>query len=215
MYYNEWVYHQLRKLRYRRITQEDMQALKGDKCVEIDTLDARCIDFGEMDLTPHYLAGGYYDYSNFAGARLNSDMSGTGLNHCNFSHADVNGCWFDGSEAAGATFRGAKARACDFNNMQTEGICFRNADLRDSTIWLCSLYRADLRGADMRGCDLKVTCWPLSRLSYGVHVDRRIFAQLAHHLCNVVVDDEECKAAQDALRTLASEFEYTYDPDDD
>ena len=39
-----------------------------------------------------------------------------------------------------------------------------------------------------------------------MQIDKRIFAQLAYHLCRVIVDDDECKAAQKALYPIANQF---------
>ena len=69
-----------------------------------------------------------------------------------------------------------------------------------------NLTNADLRGASLRGADLDYSCWHLWCGSLDVKVDKRIFAQLAYHLCRVIVDDEECKAAQAALYPIANQF---------
>lgn len=73
---------------------------------------------------------------------------------------------------------------------------FRGADLQD----------ANLRGANLQGADIDYACWPLWCGSLDVRVDRRIFCQLAYHLCRVIVDDEDCKEAQLMLGRLANEF---------
>ena len=65
---------------------------------------------------------------------------------------------------------------------------------------------ANLRGADLQDADIDYACWPLWCGSLDVKVDRRIFRQLAYHLCRVIVDDEECKDAQLMLGRLANEF---------
>ena len=72
----------------------------------------------------------------------------------------------------------------------------RGADLRD----------ANLRGADFRGANIDYSCWPLWCGSLDVKIDRRIFCQLAYHLCRVIVDDDDCKEAQLMLGRLANEF---------
>ena len=65
--------------------------------------------------------------------------------------------------------------------------------------------KADLQDADLRGANIDYSCWPLWCGSLDVKVDRRIFCQLAYHLCRVIVDDE-CKEAQLMLGRLANEF---------
>lgn len=66
--------------------------------------------------------------------------------------------------------------------------------------------QADLRAADLRGANIDYSCWPLWCGSLDVIVDRRIFCQLAYHLCRVIVDDDDCKEAQLMLGRLANEF---------
>lgn len=80
------------------------------------------------------------------------------------------------------------------------------ADLRGADLQGAGLRCADLRGADLRGADVDYSCWPLWCGSLDVIVDRRIFCQLAYHLCRVIVDDDECKEAQLMLGKLANEF---------
>ena len=82
----------------------------------------------------------------------------------------------------------------------------RGADLRDANLRDADLWRANLRGADLWGANLDYSCWPLWCGSLGVKIDKRIFCQLAYHLCRTIVDDEECKAAQRALYPLANQF---------
>ena len=83
---------------------------------------------------------------------------------------------------------------------------FWGADLRGADLWGANIRGADLRGADLRGADVDYSCWPLWCGSLDVIVDRRIFCQLAYHLCRVIVDDDECKEAQLMLGKLANEF---------
>lgn len=84
-----------------------------------------------------------------------------------------------------------------------------NEVLRKHVLWLdgdtCG-QRADLREANLRGADLDFAAWPLWCGSLDAIVDKRIFCQLAYHLCRVVVDDPECKAAQRALYPIANQF---------
>ena len=76
------------------------------------------------------------------------------------------------------------------------------ANLRDANLRDANLERANLRGAN-----LDYSCWPLWCGSLrNVRIDKRIFAQLAYHICRVIVDDDECKAAQRALYPIANQF---------
>ena len=85
----------------------------------------------------------------------------------------------------------------------------RGANLRGAD--LCNLRGANLRGADLweadlRGADLDYSCWPLWCGSLGVRVCKRIAAQLAYHFFQLVCDDPEVIAAQNAIIPLANQF---------
>ena len=85
----------------------------------------------------------------------------------------------------------ADLRGADLRDANLRGADLQGADLRDA-----NLRGADLTGADFRGADIDYICWPLWNGSLGIKVDRRIFCQLAYHLCRVIVDDDDCKEAQ-------------------
>ena len=76
----------------------------------------------------------------------------------------------------------------------------------DPTGECADLSRANLGEANLCEADLDYASWPLWRGSLDVIVDKRIICQLAYHLCRVVVDDPECKAAQQALYPIANQF---------
>lgn len=70
-----------------------------------------------------------------------------------------------------------------------------------------NLAGANLKDANLEGANLDYSCWPLWCGSLrNVRIDKRIFAQLAYHICRVIVDDDECKAAQRALYPIANQF---------
>lgn len=100
-----------------------------------------------------------------------------------------------------ADFRGADLSGTDFKDTD-----LRHANLRGANLLGANLRAADLTGADIRGADIDFSCWPLWCGSLDVKVDRRIFCQLAYHLCRVIVDDDDCKEAQLMLGRLANEF---------
>ena len=105
--------------------------------------------------------------------------------------ADLQGADLQDADLQGADLRGANLRGTDL----------LGADLRGT-----KLQGADLHGADLHGADIDYACWPLWCGSFDVRVDRRIFCQLAYHLCRVIVDDDSCKEAQLMLGRLANEF---------
>ena len=105
--------------------------------------------------------------------------------------------WINGEEGG---------RRADLWSVNFQGADLRGADLQDADLWGADLQDANLRGANLRGADIDYNCWPLCCGSLDVRVDRRIFCQLAYHLCRVIVDDEDCKEAQLMLGRLANEF---------
>ena len=94
-------------------------------------------------------------------------------------------------------------KCADLRGADLHGANLRGADLHGADLCEADLRWANLHGADLRGADLDFASWPLWCGTRGVHVDARIFRQLAMHLCGVIVDDDECRAAQGALMPLA------------
>jgi hypothetical protein len=107
----------------------------------------------------------------------------------------------DENEGSRADLRWANLQVADL-----QGADLKMADLRWANLQGSNLQGADLQGADLQGADIDYSCWPLWCGSLSVIVDKRVFAQLAYHLCRVHVDDEECKAAQRALAGIANQF---------
>ena len=83
----------------------------------------------------------------------------------------------------------------------------RSANLAGANLEDANLEYANLECANLKGANLDYSCWPLWCGSLrNVRIDKRIFAQLAYHICRVIVDDDECKAAQRALYPIANQF---------
>ena len=81
-----------------------------------------------------------------------------------------------------------------------------HSDLSGSNLRGSNLRGCNLSGSNLRDSNLDYSCWPLWCGSLDVKVDKRIFAHLAYHLCRIIVDDTECKAAQVALHPIANQF---------
>ena len=114
------------------------------------------------------------------------------LRGANLRVANLRGAYLEGANLRGANLRGANLRGA-----YLEGANLRGANLKG----------AYLEGANLRGANLDYSCWPLWCGSLrDVQIDKRIFAQLAYHICRVIVDDDECKAAQRALYPIANQF---------
>jgi len=121
-----------------------------------------------------------------------------------------------GADLWSADLRGADLWGANLRSANLWGANLRGADLRSADLWSADLRSANLRGAnlrsanlwsaDLRGADLDFSAWPLWCGSFDVKVDKRIAAQLAYHFCRVICDDDEVKAAQQALIPLANQF---------
>ena len=150
--------------------------------------------------------------ANLRGANLQvADLRGADLRDVNLWDAALQGAKLWGADLRGANLQGANLRAADLRGANLRVANLRDANLRDANLRGAYLWGADLRGAnlqtaDLRGADVDYSCWPLGCGSLDVIVDRRIFCQLAYHLCRVIVDDDECKEAQLMLGKLANEF---------
>ena len=120
--------------------------------------------------------------------------------------------WLNGEDGGsranlrGANLRGANLWGADLRGAALQVANFMDANFSDVNLWGADLRGANLQTADLRGADVDYSCWPLGCGSLDVIVDRRIFCQLAYHLCRVIVDDDECKEAQLMLGKLANEF---------
>ena len=116
-----------------------------------------------------------------------ANLEGADLEYANLEDADLRG----------ANLKGAKLASANLEYASLAGANLRSADLAG----------ADLKDANLEGANLDYSCWPLWCGSLrNVRIDKRIFAQLAYHICRVIVDDDECKAAQRALYPIANQF---------
>lgn len=126
--------------------------------------------------------------------------------------ANLRGADFKGANLEGANLRGANLEGANLECANLEGANLKCANLRGANLKGANLKSANLRGADFNGANLEganldYSCWPLWCGSLrNVRIDKRIFAQLAYHICRVIVDDDECKAAQRALYSIANQF---------
>ena len=102
-----------------------------------------------------------------------------------------------------ANLRWANLRWANLRNADLQNADLRDTDLRDTNLRWANLRNADLRNADMRDANLDYSAWPLWCGTKDVKVDRKIYLQLLAHLCAVDVDDDECKAHQQASLKLA------------
>ena len=121
--------------------------------------------------------------------------------------------WLNG-EAGGeqANLKGANLVNANLEGANLEGANLVDANLEGANLVDAHLEGAYLKGANLvdaylKGANLDYSCWPLWCGSLrNVQIDKRIFAQLAYHLCRVIVDDDECKAAQRVLYPIANQF---------
>ena len=141
--------------------------------------------------------------ANLEGANLAS----ANLASANLASANLEGANLEGANLASANLEGANLASANLRGANLKGANLRCADLEGADLRGANLKGANLRCADLEGADLDYSCWPLWCGSLrDVQIDKRIFAQLAYHLCRVIVDDDECKAAQRALYPIANQF---------
>ena len=126
-----------------------------------------------------------------------ANLIGTNLKRANLERANLR-C---------ANLKGANLELANLEGANLECANLRGANLKCANLKSANLRRADFKGANLEGANLDYSCWPLWCGSLrDVQIDKRIFAQLAYHLCRVIVDDDECKAAQRALYPIANQF---------
>ena len=106
-----------------------------------------------------------------------------------------------------ANLRGANLEGANLECANLRGANLKGANLIGANLGGANLEGANLERANLERANLDYSCWPLWCGSLrNVRIDKRIFAQLAYHICRVIVDDDECKAAQRALYPIANQF---------
>lgn len=149
------------------------------------------------------LAGANLKYANLEDADLEyANLAGADLEYANLEGADLEYANLKGAYLKNANLKDANLEDADLKSADLAG-----ADLEDANLRSANLAGANLKGANLKDANLDYSCWPLWCGSLrDVQIDKRIFAQLAYHLCRVIVDDDECKAAQRALYPIANQF---------
>lgn len=131
-----------------------------------------------------------------------ANLAGANLKYANLEDADL-----EYANLAGENLEYANLAGADLEYANLEGADLEYANLKGAYLKNANLAGANLAGANLKGANLDYSCWPLWCGSLrNVRIDKRIFAQLAYHICRVIVDDDECKAAQRALYPIANQF---------
>ena len=112
----------------------------------------------------------------------------------------------DDPEGEKANLRHANLRHADLSYADLGSADLGSADLSYADLSSANLRHANLRHADLSYADLDMSVFPLWCGSLGIKVDIRLSAQIAYHFCRFETDDEEVKAAQQAIKTLANKF---------
>lgn len=121
--------------------------------------------------------------------------------------ANLRGVNLEYANLENANLRCANLEDADLKGANLKGANLKNANLKGANLERANLAGANLKGANLASANLDYSCWPLWCGSLrNVRIDKRIFAQLAYHICRVIVDDDECKAAQRALYPIANQF---------
>jgi uncharacterized protein YjbI with pentapeptide repeats len=112
---------------------------------------------------------------------------------------------------ADANLRGANLQYADlqYANLQ-------NADLQNANLQYADLQRAELQNADLQHANLREASLQGANLDFSVlplqcgglhwHIDARIAAQLAYHLCSMECDDPRFIRARNNLLDFANTF---------
>ena len=141
------------------------------------------------------------------GERANLERAN--LRCANLERANLEDANLERANLRCANLKGANLEDANLVGANLEGANLKGANLEDANLERANLEGANLKGANLKGANLDYSCWPLWCGSLrNVRIDKRIFAQLAYHICRVIVDDDddECKAAQRALYPIANQF---------
>ena len=150
------------------------------------------IQFVEMNKA--YLKGANLTSANLTNANLSgANLSRANLKDANLYHANLQGANLEGADIYHANLEGADLR----------GANLKGADMRD-----VNLNNASLNSANLTGAKIDFSAWPLWCGTQNVKVDKKIAAQIATHFCWLDCDDEEVKAAQEAVKPLAKQFKH-------
>ena len=143
------------------------------------------------------------EYANLADANLaDANLERANLRSAYLTGANLRSANLTGANLEYANLKGANLIGVNLERANLEGAYLTGANLRSANLIGANLERANLTGAN-----LDYSCWPLWCGSLrNVRIDKKIFAQLAYHICRVIVDDDECKAAQRALYPIANQF---------
>ena len=146
--------------------------------------------------------------ANLIGANLRgANLKGANLKGANLECANLERANLEGANLKGANLEDANLERANLEGANLRGANLKGANLKGANLRGANLIGANLEDANLRGANLDYSCWPLWCGSLrDVQIDKRIFAQLAYHLCRVIVDDDECRAAQRALYPIANQF---------
>ena len=143
---------------------------------------------------------------------IGTNLKRANLKRANLEDANLIGTNLKRANLEDANLGGADCRGANLEDANLGGADFRGANLEDANLGGADFRGANLASANLKGANLDYSCWPLWCGSLrNVRIDKRIFAQLAYHICRVIVDDDECKAAQRALYPIANQFHRVYE----
>ena len=128
--------------------------------------------------------------------------------HLKWLHGNPDGKRADlsGADLSCADLFGANMSCANLSGANLSGADLSGANLSGADLSCANLSRANLSRANLSDANLDYSSWPLWCGSLRAKIGRRIFCQLAYHICRVTVDDQECVEARKALITLANEF---------
>ena len=131
-----------------------------------------------------------------------ADLSYANLRYADLSYADLRSANLSSADLRSADLSYANLRYADLSYAD-----LRSANLSSANLSSADLSSADLRSADLRSANLDFSSGFSFRCSsFGAKIDIRLGAQLAYHFCRMDTDDEDVKAAQQAIKDLANKF---------
>jgi hypothetical protein len=124
------------------------------------------------------------------------DFAGANFEGANFLHTNLRGANFRNANCANANFEGVNFNGADFEDAD-----FKYADLSGTNIKNCGCKNADFTGANLDLSVLQLSC-----SSFDFKGDKKLFNQLAYHLCRIDFQDEEIEGVQrEVLQRFANQ----------
>jgi len=136
----------------------------------------------------------------------NLDLSYMDLRFVDFAGANFEGVNFCGTNLSGANFRNSNYSNANFEGVNFNGADFEDADFKNADLSGANIINADCKNADFTGANLDFSVLQLSCSLFDFKGDKKLFNQLAYHLCRIDFQDEEIEDVQrEVLQRFANQ----------